>query len=724
MEENQLTCLIVGETPAAQFLGWRLSLSNSFIILVSQYVSSDELVAWKSTKLGANFYTPNIFTKDIKELHHKLKHNGANTYSIDIVLVSAISLQSFKTTCRLLSDYTNDNTTVLISTDFGCEMEPIAISYFGGKCKCVISISCEVECRQLSLGSYALVNDDQCVITLGLTYCDANFEANPTILENTKAASLELQGIKGSNVRRFLLGLTVAKWMKSKLILDPKQMALKMWELLIPKISLNILSIIYEQFDYEKMLENKSTEIIFKDLVKELLGICFAQCGSKIARFLLVKSQGEEEINFGKIVEYCKGKKLQLINSTANEHPEYLSLPFEPYCFYHRFEYPAQILLHQPIILAKKYGVSCSNLNFLYGFYTRLLTLSGLSINGGRCEHALSMLDSRIGGGINVASGINSGQDFTDGDNKDQDKGKNRVDKNVKEGSFISLTQRFTMTSPLGVNDPALPADLEKLYLGAEYISNCDANTSGGQKRVKSPTKADTGYDDKHLPDDTIHTFEDEYLADEDDFSCLGIDKRSSTKPTKPLEKFGVVAVPHFIRRFSIKRSSKDKSNDMKRPYTTSSLELQLRSNHFMFAKEYQDLHRQLYYEVKPRTQSELDARRRNYAELESQMWKIKHRFNIHRGALPRPRTNPYELLLDHIDVLNRGNTGDILRFTTSRYGGVDTYDSILRDQSTIMELLDKRCAYSPPVLFDNEAKERDHDRDCHQDYNHDHRSH
>lgn len=175
-----------------------------------------------------------------------------------------------------------------------------------------------------------MVNDDQCVITLGLTYCDANFEASPTILENTKAASLELQGIKGSNVRRFLLGLTVAKWMKSKLILDPKQMALKMWELLIPKISLNILSIIYEQFDYEKMLENKSTEIIFKDLVKELLGICFAQCGSKIARFLLVKSQGEEEINFGKIVEYCKGKNCNLSTlrqtNIRNIYPYRLSL--------------------------------------------------------------------------------------------------------------------------------------------------------------------------------------------------------------------------------------------------------------------------------------------------------------------------------------------------------------------------------------------------------------
>ena len=636
--------------------------------------------------------------------------------------MSAISLQAFETTCRLLSDFTSDNTTVLISTDFGCELEPVAISYFGGKCKCVLSISCEVECRQLSLGSYALVNDDQCIITLGLTYCDDKFGADPTILENTKAASLELQGTDNSNVSRFLLGLTVAKWMKSKLILDPKQMALKMWELIIPKISLNILSIIYEQFDYEKMLENKSTEIIFKDLVKELFGICFAQCGNKVTRFL----QGKEEINFGKIVRYCESKKLQLINSTANEHPEYLSLPFEPYCFYHRFEYPAQILLHQPISLAKKYGVSCSNLNFLYGFYTRLLTLSGLSINGGRCEHALSMLDSRIGGGMNVGSGINNGQDFVDGDNKNQDKDIEKMDKNTKEGSYISLTQRFSMASPLGASDPALPPDLEKLYLGAEYISNCDTNTNGGQQRVKSSNKVYMGQDDKHFPGDIINTFEDEYLADGDDFSCLGIDKRLSTKTTKPLEKFGIVAVPHFIRRFSIKRSSKDKSNDVKRPYTTSSLELQLRSNHFMFAKEYQDLHRQLYYEVEPKTQSELDARRRNYAELESQMWKIKHRFNIHRGALPRPQTNPYEVLLDHIDVLNRGNTGDILRFTTSRYGGVDTYDSILKDQSTIMTLLNKRCAYSPPALVDRQGQERIHDLDRNQDHGHnaDHQSH
>ncbi|CAI4045861.1 Osw2p SKDI_12G1070 [Saccharomyces kudriavzevii IFO 1802] len=724
MEGNQLKCLIVGETPAAQFLGWRLSLGNSFIVLVSQYVSSDGLVAWKSTKLGANFYTPNIFTKDIRELPDKLKEDGANKYSIDIMLVSAISLQAFETICELLSDFTSENTTVLVSTDFGCELEPVAIRYFGGKCKCVLSISCEVECRQLSLGSYALVNDDQCIITLGLTYCDSNFGTELDVLENTRAASLELQGTKDSNVNRFLLELNVTKWIKSKLILDSRQMALKMWEVIIPKISLNILSIIYEQFDYEKMLENKSTEIIFRDLVQELFGICFAQCGNKVVRFLQVKAQGEDEINFEKIVKYCESKKLQLINSTANEHPEYLSLPFEPYCFYHRFEYPAQILLHQPITLAKKYDVPCSNLNFLYGFYTRLLTLSGLSINGGRCEHALSMLDNRIGGGMNVGSGINSGQDHADIDCKNEDIATNRVDKNTKEGSYISLTQRFSMASPLGANDPALPADLEKLYLGAEYISNCDINVSGGQKQTNSPIKADMGYNDKYFPDDMKRTVEDEYLADEDDFSCLGIDKRGSTKPTKPLEKFGIVAVPHFIRRFSTKRSSGDKPNDTRRPYTTSSLELQLRSNHSMFTKEYQDLHRQLYYEAKPNTQSELDSRRRNYAELESQMWKIKHRFNIHRGALPRPRTNPYEILLDHIEVLNRGNTGDILRFTTSRYGGVDTYNTILKDQSMIMNLLDKRCAYSPPALLKNRGQERDPDPDPDHGHDQQHRSH
>lgn len=682
-------------------------------------MSSDGLVAWKSTKLGANFYTPNIFTKDINELPDKLQDNGTNKYSIDIMLISAISLQAFETTCELLSGFTSNNTTVLISTDFGCELEPVAMSYFGGKCKCVLSISCEVECRQLSLGSYALVNDDQCTITLGLTYCDENFETDTCILENTKAALLELKGTTSSNVNRFLLELNVTKWIKSQLILDSKQMALKMWEVIIPKISLNILSIIYEQFDYDKMLENKSTEIIFRDLVQELFGICFAQCRNKVNKFLKVTGEGEEEINFKKIVKYCESKKLQLINSTANEHPEYLSLPFEPYCFYHRFEYPAQILLHQPIILAKKYNVPCSNLNFLYGFYTRLLTLSGLSINGGRCEHALSMLDNRIGGGMNVAAGINGGQDLTDGDNKDGHNRKMAVDKNTKEGSYISLTQRFSMASPVSANDPALPADLKKLYLGAEYISNCDANLSSEEQPLKSPVGVDMGHNDQRLTDNVRHTFEDAYLANEDGFSSLGIDNRDSTKPTKPLEKLGIIAVPHFIRRFSTKRSNKDKSNAMSRPHTTSSLELQLRSNHFTFAKEYQDLHRQLNYEAKPKTQTELDSRRRNYAELESQMWKIKHRFNIHRGALPRPRTNPYEVLLDHIEVLNSGNTGDILRFTTSRYGGVDTYDSILKDQSKIMSLLGKRCAYSPPALVDDQDHDPDYDDGHAQDPDH-----
>ena len=91
----------------------------------------------------------------------------------------------------------------------------------------------------------------------------------------------------------------------------------------------------------------------------------------------------------------------------------------------------------------------------------------------------------------------------------------------------------------------------------------------------------------------------------------------------------------------------------------------------------------------------------------------------IHRGALPRPRTNPYEVLLDHIEVLNSGNTGDILRFTTSRYGGVDTYDSILKDQSKIMSLLGKRCAYSPPALVDDQDHDPDYDDGHAQDPDH-----
>jgi len=66
---DQIVSLIVGETPTTQFVSWRLSLSKTFLIQVSEYISGDGIISWKSNKYGSNFYTPNVFAKNLNQLY-------------------------------------------------------------------------------------------------------------------------------------------------------------------------------------------------------------------------------------------------------------------------------------------------------------------------------------------------------------------------------------------------------------------------------------------------------------------------------------------------------------------------------------------------------------------------------------------------------------------------------------------------------------------------------
>ena len=181
-----------------------------------------------------NFYAPNIFTKDIHELDEKiLSDNNKCKFDIDIMIISAISIDTFEENCLNLAKYVNPNTVVLLSSDFGCELETTVIKIFNGKCKCVMLISCEMECRQLSLGSYALVNDDNCVIFLGISYQTNHYSTDLALIENEKLVKQELQMklTADTKLNKFIELLKVANWIEIETMLDSKQMALKLWDL-------------------------------------------------------------------------------------------------------------------------------------------------------------------------------------------------------------------------------------------------------------------------------------------------------------------------------------------------------------------------------------------------------------------------------------------------------------------------------------------------------------
>ncbi|EDO15345.1 hypothetical protein Kpol_1011p17 [Vanderwaltozyma polyspora DSM 70294] len=791
--EKQFTCLIVGDTPSTQFLGWRLSLGNAFIILVSQYVSLDGLVSWKSNRLGANFYTPNVFTKNVSELNEKLLINDELKYNINLMIISAISLQSLEDNCKNLTPFINESTTILISCDFGVELEFIALKYFKSNCKCVLSICCNLECRQLSLGSYALVNDDNCSISIGLTYSNfgcTNTNNDDTLdnsidlyLTNIEKVKLELANRSNSNIWNMLKFLENTKWISIQVFEDSKLMSVNLWKFIIPKVSLNILSIIYEQFDYDLLLQTQSTEIIFKDLVHELMNIAFIQTQSMIEPFC---NSSTKKINFNEIIDVCKRKRDDLLNTTSTEYPEYLSLPFETYCFYHKFEFPAHILLYQPLLLSKKYKTQSSNLNFLFGFYSRLLSINGLSIYGGLSERKSTLLfanEKTISLTPTTQNLERKGSDIDttkDRSKKDSDKKKKKKKKKKKDRSTSNNKKKkknrsnskisihstssisrsnnktldvlddisfenikrdyyFNKSSPvnyLNQNDTNLifSPGLEDLYLNSPYLPVIDQSvnksaeiqskkqisgilegystdasselesSSSGASDTYSDSSSKKSYPKKRYSNSAGIEDLDGYFEYDQDW-CSFNDKHvngSKTSRNYPDSdaNFSVFDIPNFVKKFATKncfnpilsltRKKKHVTEDI-RPYTTSSLEFQVRNNYDLISKEYYSLREQISnLNIQP-NQEVRDQRRKRYIQLELKLWKLQRRFNIYRGTVKRNQTGPYDDLLDHIEILNRGNTGDILRWTTSRYGEVDSYYSIQNDRVEIMAMFQKR---------------------------------
>lgn len=299
-------------------------------------------MSWKSSKLGSNFYRPNEFAKEYQELEAKLADDeGKPKYEIDVMILSCLSFPSLARYCDLLSKYSNKNTVIFVNSNYGVELESRVLESFFNSSSCVLSVLCDVEGRQLSSGSFALVNDC-CRFYFGLTYASKQFNKttskHDTLMINLQRVQDVFEDEK-STLNAMLTQLEHTK-VDEVVKFAPESscdMALKVWEHVIPRISLNVISIVFEQFDYDKLLENSSSHFIFQDLVKELISICYAQCGEVNEKYMkagigkLCKdtNQQQSQIDFSKVVEETKSRKRQMDRSTINEYPEFLTLSFE-----------------------------------------------------------------------------------------------------------------------------------------------------------------------------------------------------------------------------------------------------------------------------------------------------------------------------------------------------------------------------------------------------------
>ena len=354
----------VGNSPMLCFLAWKLSIAGSFIILVSSFMTEYGSIIWNSLEDEEQEFIPDIFTDSIHKLEGLLlKRDGYIRYKIDVVIFSSVNIKSLCQDAKLLKKFLTNDTTIMVSSDYGCELEPIVIKYLSGCINCVLSILCDIKVEKVIKGSITYDRSYDHQVYIGLTYQIRNYENNNDLVKNSNNALMELNNsFLNSSTGCMVMLLKNIPRLKVFLLFDPELMAKHVWTLIIPKLSVNILSCIFEQYDPLRLLENETTEPIIRDLIAELFKI------SQFQIYLPTACCPETKIKrkISKFISDLTNQYLNNVNSTP---------PVEIYCYCNEIEFPSQLLFDQQLNLATKYNVVCPNLSYLSGFYRRITSI-------------------------------------------------------------------------------------------------------------------------------------------------------------------------------------------------------------------------------------------------------------------------------------------------------------------------------------------------------------
>lgn len=571
-------------------------MNNTYTILISDIIKlCGGRISWESDKIGVSNYTPNVSINSCKELREV---SSKRLKKINILVLDPLSMNDLKQDCQFLQKYIDNDTIIFICTNFGCELEPFVIENLNGKYKCVISVLCDSQFRQVAQNKFHI--QDNCNVLdiyMGITYMSSNFKDEMHILMSQNESSIQKQFSRIDSTLNQVINKLLDDWIfVKKYETNTSTLPLLIWESIIPKISLNILLIVHEVYDYKKFLENKDVLKFYKNLVLELMNICCMQCGLHVANFLYPNDK--RKINFNKILE------------TGFDGKENLECTFEYYCFKTGYLFPFDILLSQTILLAKRYEMKCSNLISL-------------------------------------------------------------------QESYKKLEQKSTQFAPESSTEdidcvPVLSTELKKLYIDAESLPRTTIEQESEMKSTTTQTPSEVVLNGMCATNVTP-------------VNCLQYLKDSIW--TTDFETQGVVGIPHYP---SSRTHNPIKKNTYVMNESIRSLEKQIRTKKHLFANDYDRINSQLITNGgRPYTEHSRIAQKLKYGSRDTQLWKLQRKLNIERGLLGASPTRPYEDLLNHIRILNRANTGDVLPFTTARFGKVDTFHLLNENKDHIMALFE-----------------------------------
>jgi len=354
---------------------------------VSLYVKPKSI--WR---IGNSSTTLTIEENDtfVDELN-KLKSISNNNISYDLIIISISSFKYIESLLILLTNKVNEKTLFLIDANYGVCLESLILDYF--PYSTVLSCCCNIDIKIVGNSRFQILNyenENEISISIGFSCFPLNgkFEkdfANEDLILTKISESNNYLNESNTILEKILnkqLQLKFNKYIQEDLSPIPNKDNVQLqsycslvWFNCIKMISFDVLSVIFEEFDYSNFLNNDKIAPIYSNVIQELITIAISSGAPDLLNLFQDPNNPAESL-----VRTFENYPKRNIHPLSSK-PKFIHCSNITFCYAYKINLPnVLVMLFQPLIISHNLKISSSTLGFIYGIYNHYLNINGSSL--------------------------------------------------------------------------------------------------------------------------------------------------------------------------------------------------------------------------------------------------------------------------------------------------------------------------------------------------------
>jgi ketopantoate reductase len=329
----------VESSPTAALLAWRLTTSHHVSVVWNQVTEANAAygVSMQSQQLGNTRFRPQVVASTVQEAFQK-----AEQKPFDFVIVAPQSLKQLNSLHKLIKPYIHKHTCVIVDSSlYGVNLESLVAQTLPNTA--VYSLTCTADVRRISPTEFA------------------HFGPSTTTYVGRCVPQEGFQSREADQlIRSFTVGLQSAGLDAS----FSSNVLQYQWDRAIPALSFQPLTILLESPVPAEFVQDMLARPLFYGIMAELIQIAAAQ-----------------NVQVNRNVDEFEKTALEEFLKDAPKHAAapYTHAPLLFYNYFNKFEFPVDVFLLQPILLADDLGIKTPYLESLFTIMTQYARFNNTS---------------------------------------------------------------------------------------------------------------------------------------------------------------------------------------------------------------------------------------------------------------------------------------------------------------------------------------------------------